>query len=314
MYFILPIALAFFLLAWFLLRKYTQVWINRPINVFESIVAGIAAWVFIVSILLWFAGIVLTTIDFLSSHDTEDIWALLFAALLTGYALDFLVRSRVELRIDETQEFLKEALQFRRSAQRRTDLIELMKQRRTRKNKSATSKDPETIERERLQKKLSKEKELEIQLNLLKGGKSIDISDIWRARSQEITENSFFKQTQEARIDPNRKRLAIVIDFPEYNETKLHDEVTILRFNRQAYDFMQYLNSEPILKPYAKYFESYYLLCRATRINQSGEEIYYPFIKIGMLISDLRKLEGSYFNPRKFSEIATVAFNNGAAV
>jgi hypothetical protein len=40
----------------------------------------------------------------------------------------------------------------------------------------------------------------------------------------------------------------------------------------------------------------------------------YPFMKVGVLISELRTLEGSYFNPRKLSEITTLAFNNGAQV
>jgi hypothetical protein len=40
----------------------------------------------------------------------------------------------------------------------------------------------------------------------------------------------------------------------------------------------------------------------------------YPFMKVGALVSELRKLEGSYFNPRKLSEITTLAFNSGAQV
>jgi hypothetical protein len=37
-------------------------------------------------------------------------------------------------------------------------------------------------------------------------------------------------------------------------------------------------------------------------------------MKVGINISELRKLEGFYFNPRKLSEIAAVAFNQGAQV
>jgi len=45
-----------------------------------------------------------------------------------------------------------------------------------------------------------------------------------------------------------------------------------------------------------------------------GIQVFYPFMKAGMLVSELRNLEGFYFNPRKLSEIATVAFNDGAQV
>ena len=90
--------------------------------------------------------------------------------------------------------------------------------------------------------------------------------------------------------------------------------MTVLRFNRKVYDFLQSMNSELWLKPFTPLFESYYLMCRARRINKDSTEVFYPFMKVGMLISELQKLEGSYFNPRKLSEIAAVAFNRGAQV
>jgi hypothetical protein len=74
------------------------------------------------------------------------------------------------------------------------------------------------------------------------------------------------------------------------------------------------MNAESWLKPYAPFFESYFLMCRAKRLNKDSTEVFYPFMKTGMLVSELHKLEGSYFNPRKLSEIAAVAFNHGAPV
>ena len=102
--------------------------------------------------------------------------------------------------------------------------------------------------------------------------------------------------------------------FQNSMKTQFKDEMTVLRFNRQVYDFLQSMNSESWLKPYAPFFESYFLMCRAMRINKDNTEVFYPFMKVGILISELRKLEGFYFNPRKLSEIAAVAFNNGAQV
>jgi hypothetical protein len=74
------------------------------------------------------------------------------------------------------------------------------------------------------------------------------------------------------------------------------------------------MNSESWLKPYSQFFESYFLLCKAKKNNLDGIEQLYPFMKVGVLVEELRKLEGSYFNPRKLSEIAALAFDNGAQV
>jgi hypothetical protein len=314
MYAVLPIALAVLLVSWFFLRRFTKIWINRPIRITESIFAGITAWLFLLALLTWFGGIVLTLLDFLSKRETIDIWALLFAVLLTGYGSDFIIRARSEMRLDDTQEFLKEALQFRRSAQHRLDLLSLTHMKQSRHNRSLVGNDPDSQERSRLQANLTKEKGLDAQLALLREGKSLDLSDVWRSNVKIHASHDLFEKVEEARIEPARKRLCLFADFSELNETQLKDEMTVLRLNRQVYDFLQTLYTEPWLKPYIPFYESYYLMCRAVRVNKEGVGIFYPFMKVGVPVSELRKLEGLYFNPRRLPEIAALAFNNGAPV
>jgi hypothetical protein len=313
-YIILPIAFAVLIISWLLLRRFTKVWVDRPITAFESFIAGISAWLFIFSIFSWFGGIALTLIELLGGQEIEDVWALLFAVLLTGYGMDFLIRSNPEMHLGETKEFIKEAIQFRRSAQRRLDLISLIQLKQKDKKLPVFENSPDSRQRVRLQAKLFKEKELDTQITRLREGNIVDIEDVWRERTKTIPTNSFFQQVQEVRVDPNRKRLSLTADFPELNAISLQDEMIILRFNRQVYDFMQFLNSENWIKPYTQFFESYFIICRATRTNPDGIEILYPFMKVGMSITDLRKMESGYFNPRKLSEIAALAFNNGSPV
>ena len=311
---ILPIALAVLILTWYLLRRFTRIWIKRPTTFAESSIAGIAAWLFILSTLMWFAGMVLTTFEFLSSHASVDIWAIIISASLTGFGTAFFLRSRSEFGIDDTIDYLKEAIQFRRSAQSRLDLISLMKQRQRQRNRPVVRNDPESLQRARLQANLSKGKELDAQLTLLREGTTIDMIDMWRTQMKMRSHHPFYEKVEEARIEPNKKLFSLFIDFPELNETQFKDEMTVLRFNRQVYDFLQSMNAESWLKPFTSFFESYYLMCRATRMNKDNTELLYPFLKAEMLVSELRKLEGCYFNPRKLSEIAVIAFNHGAQV
>ncbi len=313
-YVILVIALAGFILTWLLLRRFTLIWIDRPISFVESIIAGIASWLFLFSILLWFLGMILTLFEFLSTRNTTDVWAIIFSTLLTGFGANFFLRSRSEFGLDDTQDYLKEAIQFRRSGQRRLDVISLMQQRQKRRIHPVAGNGLESLQRARLQANLSKGKELDAQLTLLREGTTIDISEIWRTQMKIHSPHLFYEKVEEVRIEPNRKRLSLFIDFPEFNESQFEDEMNVLRFNRQIYDFLQSIDSEPWLKPYASFFESYFLMCRAKRINKDSTEVFYPFMKVGMLVSELHKLEGSYFNPRKLSEIAAVAFNHGAQV
>ena len=256
----------------------------------------------------------LTGRDFISSHDSTELWEVIIAVLMTGYGSMFMLRSRSDLGFDDTMDYMKEAIQFRRSGQSRLDLVTLIRQRQKRRITPVSRTDPAALQRVHLQASLNKEKELDAQLAMLREGVMLDISELWQPQKKIHARNSFFDNVEEARIEPNRKRLSLILNFPDLNEDLLKDDMTMVRFNRQVYDFFQSLNTESWLKPYAPFYESYFLLCRAARVTKNHAQLFYPFMKAGILVSELRKLEGFYFNPRKLSEIATVAFNNGAQV
>jgi hypothetical protein len=297
-----------------MLRRFTLIWIDRQISFVESAIAGIAAWLFLFSFVLWFGGMVLTILEFLSSHAALDIWAIIFSTLLTVVGANYFLRSRSEIGLDETKDYIKEAIQFRRSAQSRLDLLSLVQQQQRQRTQPAAGNDPDSLQRARLQANLNKGKEFDVQFALLREGTTIDISELWITQTKMHAFHLFCEKVEEVRIEPSRKRLSIFIDFPEFNEAQLKDEMFVVRFNRQVYDFLQSMNAESWLKLYAPFFESYFLMCRAKRMNKDSTEVFYPFMKTGMLVSELHKLEGSYFNPRKLSEIAAVAFNHGAPV
>jgi hypothetical protein len=313
MYIILSISIAGLVVSWTLVRRFTRIWKQRPITASESIVAGIFAWLFIFSLLAWFGGIVLVCIETISSHNILDIGILLFLIMLTGFVLNFIIQSRHELNIYDNFDFWKEAIQFRRSAQRRLDILTLLHQEQNRRNKHAV-KDSVSYERKLLQADLDKQKELVTQLALLRNGTIVNMSELWHIQAQSYSLQTIYKKIKDVQIDPEKKRLSFYADFDELDEEQLKDETTVLRLNRQVYDFLQSINAEPWLKPYAPYFGSYFLICRAKRKITDGTEILYPFMKVEVLITELHKLEGSYFNPRKLSEISNLVFNKGAQV
>jgi hypothetical protein len=314
MYILLLIALVVILPTWFSLRRYTRIWVNRPIRLGESIIAGVAAWLFLLAFLLWFAGICLTLWEFLTTPDSIDIWALILAVLITGYGIDFGSRARSAMNLSDTMDFLKEAIQFRRSAQHRLDVLALIQMRRMKSLNKITAEDPESIQRIRLQATLEKGRDIEDQLTMLREGSIVDLTDMWRTYAKENTLTQFYERIKETKVDPQKKRLSINADFPEFTEEQLRDEMVVLRLNRQLYDFFQSLKTEPWLRPYLPFIESFFTLCRATQVNPEGISMLYPFMKVGILVSDLNKIEGTYFNPRRLSEIAAVAFNNGERV
>jgi hypothetical protein len=314
MYIFIPTVLAVMLVSWFLLRRLTKRWIEKPPSAGEAMFNGVIAWIFIVSILSWFAGILLLLFDFLSTHETTDILVLVFLLILTGYGFDFYFRTGSDAGVDDTADFIKEELQFRRSGQRRLDLLSLIELRRIQRRRSQARIDSNAEERSRLQADLDKGKDLENQLALLRENKPVDIIETWRLKIKTRSPHPLYNKIDEARLEPDNKRLILHATVSDLDGRQLADETAVLRFNRQVYDFFQSLSNEPWLKPYTPFIEGYFLLCRTEQPGQNGEPVLYPFMKVNMLISDLRRLEGTYFNPRRLGEVSTLLFNNGAPV
>jgi len=313
-YVVLIIALTTFVATWLVLRYYSRIWVRRPIAPFESLVSGMVAWLHCFAHIAWYVGIALMGWEFVVTRNISDIWILLFAALLTGYAIDFYVRSKGGIGVENTNEFLKEALQFRRSAQRRLDVLALMNQRRAQRPQKLDLSDPNVVDRIRLQENLNKEDDIKRQLLLLQRGDTVDLAEIWKQQIEDRTTHPFIEMVEEIRIDPERKRLMIRIMFADVNKERWKDDTNVLRLNRQVYDFFRFLFAEPWLKPYSPFIESYFLLCRSTKPGYNGEPLAYPFLKVGMTTADIQKFEGTYFNPRRLSELAAVAFAYGEPV
>jgi hypothetical protein len=276
--------------------------------------SGIASWLHVCSHLLWYAGMGLTVWNFLVTHDLTDIWVLLFAALVTGYAIDFYVRSQSGIGVEDTKEFLKEGLQFRRSAQHRLNVLEVMERRRAQRQPELNISNPAVMDRIRLQDNLNKEGGVKKQLSLLQRGNAVDITDIWKQQIEDRSKHPFLDSVEEVRIDPQRKRLMLQVMFSEVIDGQWTDDTNVLRLNRQVYDFFCFLHTQPWLKPYASFIESYFLICRSTKQSYDGQSIAYPFMKVGMTTADVQKFEGAYFNPRRLSELAAVAFAHGEPV
>ena len=82
------------------------------------------------------------------------------------------------------------------------DLIEL---RRKKREQATVNVDPEALQRLRLRADLNKGKELDIQLELLREGKIIDITEVWRTKAKSRVVPSLYEKVDEARVDPNHK-------------------------------------------------------------------------------------------------------------
>lgn len=314
MYIFLSITVLVFLFLWGVLRHYTRTWVQRQMTAPESIVAGIAAWLFVFVLIGWGVELVYVAIKLFTLFDMADLWALILGIAFTGYCLEFVFSTRSELVLDETIDFIKEALQFRRSAQQRITVLELLKQRRQeRKQRKKTTR--QDIERDEVKARLNQERAALSIAEDLKAGKTVSLTSLWKALPAKYVNHQFYDAITEIKIDPHRKQLMIMLDLPAYNEVSFEkDEVAEVKLYREIYDFLVLIQDDPRLRTYTQFFESVYLLGRRISRGIGGEEFFTPFIKVGARLDEIRETLGTYFNPRKLPTIAAVAFKKGLPV
>jgi hypothetical protein len=258
------------------------------------------------ALIVWAAGIILTGVDLLNAYTGENIWTLIVAFSLTAFFAHLIFRTRSEMEYDDTFDFIREMLQFRRSAQHRLSVIDLIQQRRKQnRHAHAAMGTSGALEYAKLQFQLAHSQDA--------AGQTIDLTEPWKAASEKYATHAFYSCIQEVKIDPARKRLMLILNLYEYYEETFADESAELKLFRQTYDFLQSIRNDLRLKPYAEFVDSIYMIYR--RIKRIGqEELLYPFFKAGILIDDLKNYEGAYFNPRKLSTIAAIAFHKGDQV
>ncbi len=316
MYILLSVTLLCTLPIWTLLRRYTVIWTRRPITAVESFFCGTASWLLMFELIAWAAGIILTAVDLVNSYSGENIWTLIVAVSLTAFLAHLIFRTRSEMEYDDTFDFIREMLQFRRSAQHRLSVIDLFQQRRQEKRKEIAARHtPDGFEYAKLQFQLAHSQDVAGRIDQLRAGQAIDLTEPWNAAPEKYATHPFYSYIQEVKIDPARRRVILLLNLYEYYEETFADESTELKLFRQVYDFLQSIRNDLRLKPYAEFIDSIYLLCRRIkRIGQEAEEVLYPFFKAGVLIDDLKNYEGTYFNPRKLSTIAALAFQKGDQV
>ncbi|MFZ1979438.1 MAG: hypothetical protein WAV76_15900, partial [Bacteroidota bacterium] len=185
----------------------------------ESFFCGTASWLLIVELITWIMGIILIAVDVLNTHRGRDIWTLLLAVSLTVFFANFIFRTKSEMEYDNTFDFIKETLQFRRSAQHRLSVIELFQQRRQQKKYTPKAlQTPDAREYAKLQFHLAQSQDVAGRIDQLRAGQTIDLTELWNATPEKYATHPFYAGIQEVKIDPARKRITLLLNLYEYYE------------------------------------------------------------------------------------------------
>ncbi|MEK6755668.1 MAG: hypothetical protein AABZ02_05910 [Bacteroidota bacterium] len=323
-------ALALLLFATFsgtylLLRKLSQLALARGPQQWEVTVAGLLSWLFILSCAGWVLLTLFLLYDLLVRGTLGNMFILMFIGLASGLVFQF----KEVLDVVTVWDFFKTALSFRPYAPQPLHFGEELDKKNIRDVYRKTSNKPfPTVRKEKpllteeevarlrqevpaLADRPTQSARLKEELQQLKAGQTVDISDQWKIYTFERSSHDFYERISRLTIDPAPRTLSFRLDIQNATEHYLQDSVFVFQLKQDLYQLLQVLNTDPWLKPYSNFCDHIAATCYGIEADSFGLVQHYPFLHISVARKELFQREGEFFNAADLHKISSLTFNNG---
>jgi hypothetical protein len=232
------------------------------------------------------------------------------------------------LKWDQMKPFLQHSLVFRNYHAEHIDIFQELENKRIndihreisgndipevqRKVKALPHSDPEQAKREleKFRAQPLQSAHLKTELEQLKLGATIDITDTFKINVLKRPTHTLYAQTYDMDLDPAERILRFKVNFTNITvDTKFSAE-RLFRVKQEAYDLLQALVSEEWLKPYAEFFDSLFLTC--FRVQPDGFDLpqQFPFMSIQIPVKELRVREGRIYSVADLHTISVITMHD----
>ena len=327
--------LGLFVIAFALMQRLKQKRADQRTQKIPAVVGGIAAWSIVAMVLVGLGELAAFVHHLFSSPANEVAGELESAAyVFVGALLGIVMVYRLLQAIDvvEMRDFFVYSLTFRGYEMKRNQVFDDLERHTVEKihressdtplpiqatpRRKPIEKDPEQLKQEfaRLRSRPVQSIHLTDELDRLKRGETADISESWKMNSMRQPSHPLYQQITKAVLDPTQKILSLRVDFPSVTKEHLGNSSSVYRFKQEVYDLLLAISTEVWLNPYFPYFETITLTCYGIEADAFGQSGEYPFMKLTIPGSELRKLIGQFFDVGKLGTIANVVFKDGSPI
>ncbi|MCI0708342.1 MAG: hypothetical protein L0Y80_12760 [Ignavibacteriae bacterium] len=312
-----------FLLFYVPLRYLKNLWEHESAPDWATTVAGILTWLMLCSVLLIVYGAFRTA--------TGSIFLLAFVIVGAGFLMYLNNVSPEFLDLPHMIPFLKKTLVFDNIAGKRINLsdeLAKLEMRKVYKEVTGTElqqkeKAPpkqqqrtEDIQREMelLQNRRIVTPHLQQELNALEKSESTNISDSWKINSMRSAAHAYYTQVKTVLVNPAERTITVTMDFGEMDIVPMQQSQGVFVFYRELYEFLQAMNTQDWMKPYVKYIDIISLVGTRVETDGFGTASSLTFLRLSILVSELRSREEKFFNAAELPAISTVLFKSGEAL
>jgi len=324
--FALPLLLfAAFSGTYFLLRRFSQLALARGPRQWEVTVAGLLSWLFILSCAGWAVLTLFLLYDLLVRGALGNMVILMFIGLASGLVFQF----KEVLDVVTVWDFFRTALSFRPYAPQPLHFGEELDKKNIRAVYQEISNKPfPTVRKEKpllteeevarlrqevlaLTDRPTQSARLKEELQQLKAGQTVDISDQWKIYTFSRSSHDLYERMSCLTLDPATRTLSFRIDIQNATEHQLQNSVIVFQLKQDLYQLLQVLNTDPWLKPYSSFCDHLAATCYGIESDSFGLHQHYPFLHISIAKKELMQREGVFFNAADLDKISTLTFDNG---
>lgn len=304
-----------------ILRFFKISWLKLAFPPNFIYIVGIFAWCTILALLVVVYSLVSLVIDVFVAFEVNTAIGLVIMLTLCGVAAILLIVKKKVLDLAHMLPFLLAAIQFRPYDAKRQELFEQHERTQLRQAEMAFSKrnqsgepaedeviiiaDDEDDDTKDV-KAGSDSPESSTELELLKKGGGVDISDIFKVMTAEKPSHPFYQYLSVLRINPSEKILSFKLVFPMFTKASDLTPEKLLRVKQGAYQVFQAILAEEWLKPYLEFAASMKTTCFRIRRDDFDMPQEQLFLSIQAGMSHMRQRMGKPFNNADFSNIATI--------
>lgn len=151
---------------------------------------------------------------------------------------------------------------------------------------------------------------LKTDLEQLKLGTTIDISDTFKINVLKRPTHALYTQAYEMSLNPAERTLRFKVNFTNIAPDMKFSAERLFRVKQEVYDLLQALVSEEWLKPYSEFFDLLFLTCFRVQLDGFDLPRQFPFMSIQVPVHELRAREGRIYNVADLHTIATITMHD----
>ena len=302
------------------LRFFKISWLKQGFPASFIYLAGVFAWFAALTIVAALYSFISMTIDLISSFDTDTLIPYVIILIVVGIAVKLLSDRSEILDIPHMIPFLRSALFFQPYDARRQELVErneriqIAQARKAAAERVASGQPAEeaidisedSAKGEATASTTAQEPQETTELDLLKRGEGVDISEIFKSNTEKLPSHPLYQLISMVRIDPSDKSMSFRMVLPSSaTEPELTQE-KLKRIKQGVYQVFQALIVEQWLKPYGAFIGSVKTNCFRVRKDEFDMTSESMFMSVKMDVNQIRQHRGKPFNSDEFEKIAAI--------